>query len=182
MASSAIGFNSSGPRVRLTRLRPFRGNGRRFWRLQLSRRDLSARSHFRATFPPIARLTRTLSKKEHFHEARESLLGVWQTGNRRERIVLVVRAAEEVVLVSPGGDIESRSAGYDGVLCPTWAQPSTLTRQSSLIGGSAGQTFGGACAGHGDPEAEDQNRREKPLTQKNRQFLSLKRSLCYTSS
>jgi hypothetical protein len=59
------------------------------------------------------RSTETLPKKEHFHEARERLLCVWQTGNRRERIVLVVWPAEEVVLGPPCGDIESRSAFND---------------------------------------------------------------------
>jgi hypothetical protein len=40
-----------------------------------------------------------------------------------------VRTAKEVVLVSPGGDIESCSACYDGVPCPTRPHPSTLTCQ-----------------------------------------------------
>jgi hypothetical protein len=46
---------------------------------------------------------------------------VWQTDNRSEHFVLMVRTAEEIVLVSPGGDIESGSACYDGVPCPAWA-------------------------------------------------------------
>jgi hypothetical protein len=57
-------------------------------------------------------LTATLFRKEHFYAARESLLGMRQTGNRRERIVLVVRRAEDVVLDSPPGDTQSRSAFY----------------------------------------------------------------------
>jgi hypothetical protein len=56
-----------------------------------------------------------LSRKEHFYAARESLLGVWQTDNRRERNVLMVRTAEEIVLDSPRGDPESRSAFYNRV-------------------------------------------------------------------
>src|ERR1700733_10803230 len=94
---------------------------------------------FSATFPPITRLAATLPRKNTFHEARESLLGVWQTDNRREHFVLMVRTAEEVVLVSPGGDIESRSACYDGVPCPTWAwaHPSTLTCQEAGAPSSA---------------------------------------------
>jgi hypothetical protein len=76
---------------------------------------------FTATFPPITRSTATLSTKEHFHEARESLLGVWQTDNRSEHFVLMVRTAEEVVLGSPCGGIESGIACYDRVSCPTWA-------------------------------------------------------------
>jgi hypothetical protein len=43
------------------------------------------------------------------------LLGVWQTRIRRERIVLVVWTAEELVLGPFPGDIESRDAFYDRV-------------------------------------------------------------------
>ncbi|HEY3621752.1 MAG TPA: hypothetical protein VGL12_05040 [Roseiarcus sp.] len=59
--------------------------------------------------------TRDPIQKEHFYAARESLLGVWQTGIRCERIVLVVRTAEDVVLGQPHGGIESRSAFCDRV-------------------------------------------------------------------
>jgi hypothetical protein len=60
-------------------------------------------------------LTATLFRKEHFYAARESLLGVWQAGNRRERIVLMVRTAEEAVLGSPRSGVESRSAFLDRI-------------------------------------------------------------------
>jgi hypothetical protein len=40
---------------------------------------------------------------------------MWQTDNHRERIVLVVRTAEGIVLGPPFGDIESRSAFDDRV-------------------------------------------------------------------
>jgi hypothetical protein len=76
---------------------------------------IEARSHFGGTFPPISRSSTRLSKKEHFHAARESLLGVRQTGNRRERIVPMVRTTKEVVLSSSRGDIESRGAFYNRV-------------------------------------------------------------------
>jgi hypothetical protein len=65
-------------------------------------------------------------KKEHFHEARESLLGVWQAGNRRERIVLMVRATKDMVLGRPFGDIESRSAFDDRVPGQAWANPANV--------------------------------------------------------
>lgn len=84
-----------------------------------ARRDLGARSRFSATFLPISRSSTTLSKKEHFYAPRECLLGVWQTDNRSEHIVFMVRTAEEVILGSPRGEIESRIACYDGVPCQT---------------------------------------------------------------
>jgi hypothetical protein len=85
-------------------------------------------------------------KKEHFHEARKSLLGVWQTGNRRERSVLMVRGAEEVVLGSPRGDIESRSAFHDRVPGEAKAQSSSLTSVQHVSAEFGGLTraFGGA--------------------------------------
>jgi hypothetical protein len=117
------------------RLRDNRGHGRRFWRREmveaLPRHEPRARPHFSGTFPPITRLTARPSKKEHFHAARESLLGLWQTDNRSEHFVLMVRTAEEVVLGSPCGGIESGIACYDRVSCPTWAHPSTLTCQEA---------------------------------------------------
>jgi hypothetical protein len=76
---------------------------------------LRARSHFGATFLPISRSTATLSKKEHLHEARESLLGMRQTDNRGEHIVLMVRTTEEVILRAPCDGIEIRRAFYDRV-------------------------------------------------------------------
>jgi hypothetical protein len=54
-----------------------------------------------------------LPRKEHFNAARESLLGMRQTGNCRERDVFMVRTAEEVVLGQPPGGLESRSAFDD---------------------------------------------------------------------
>ena len=87
----------------------------------LQRHKLSIRSHFSGTFLPIPRLGATLSRKEHFYAARESLLGLWQTDNRSEHLVLMVRTVEEVVLDSPIGGIESRIACYNGVPCPTRA-------------------------------------------------------------
>src|SRR5580693_6851752 len=66
-------------------------------------------------------------KKEHFHEARESLLGVWQAGNRRERIVLMVRATKDMVLGPPFGDAESPSAFDAGAPGQAWANPANVT-------------------------------------------------------
>ena len=157
------------------RLRDNRGHRRRPRRLEivqaLQQHELSVRSHFSGTFLPISRSRTTLSRKEHFYAARESLLGVWQTGNRRERIVLVVRRAEEVVLDSPRGDLESGIACYDGVPCPTRARPSTLTcRQGRAAFGRP--TRAHCLAGRNHPESPESE---------NRQFLPLKRSPCYPS-
>jgi hypothetical protein len=63
----------------------------------------------------------TLSKKEHFYAPRECLLGLWQTDNRSEHIVPMVRTAEEVVLGSPRGGIEIGIACCGGVPCQTRA-------------------------------------------------------------
>jgi hypothetical protein len=82
---------------------------------------LSARPVFHRNISADSAFNYDLSKKEHFHEARESLLGVWQTDNRSEHVVLMVRTAEEIVLGSPRGGIERGIACYDRVSCPTWA-------------------------------------------------------------
>jgi hypothetical protein len=92
---------------------------------------LSAQSHFRATFLPIARSRTPLPKKELFHAACECLLGMWQTDNRGERFVPMVRTAEEAVLGSLCGGIESGVACCGGVPRQAWAHPSKLNCRSA---------------------------------------------------
>jgi hypothetical protein len=58
----------------------------------------------------IAFWVRRFTKRDHFHEARDCLLGLRQTADRRERNVLMVRTAEEIALGSPGGDSEGHFA------------------------------------------------------------------------
>jgi hypothetical protein len=52
-------------------------------------RNISARSAYCLQGPP---------RKEHFNAARESLLGMRQTDNCGERVVFMVRTAQEIVL------------------------------------------------------------------------------------
>ena len=68
----------------------------------------------------MSRSRATFSRKEHHNAARESLLGMRQTDKCRERVVLMVRTAEEVVLRQSRGDIERRMAFLDRL--PGWAQ------------------------------------------------------------
>jgi hypothetical protein len=138
----------------------------------LQRHELSIRSHFSGTFLPISRSRTTLSRKEHFYAARESLLGLWQTDNRSEHLVLMVRTVEEVVLGSPRAGIESRIACYDGVLCPKRARPSTLTCRRGGRAAFGRPTRAHCLAGRNHPESPESE---------NRQFLPLKRSPCYPS-
>src|ERR1700744_3615894 len=54
-----------------------------------------------------------LQERTHPNAARESLFGMRQTDQRGERVVLMVRAAEETVLFSPRYDLERRMAFHD---------------------------------------------------------------------
>jgi hypothetical protein len=59
----------------------------------------------------MSRLTaEALPKREQFNAARESLLGLRQTADRRERIVPMVRTAEDFVLGSACGETQGRIA------------------------------------------------------------------------
>ena len=111
----------------------------------LPRRERNARSHFSATFQPISRSSTTLSRKERFYAPRECLLRLWQTDNRREHIVPMVRTAEEVVLGPPRGGIESRRAFRLRVPCQTRAHPSTLTLVQEVRRGGLGDQWAATC-------------------------------------
>jgi len=68
---------------------------------------------------------RVVLQERNPNAARESLFGMRQTDQRRERVVLMVRAAEETVLLSPRYDLERRMAFHDRP--PGQARPAAST-------------------------------------------------------